>query len=70
MIQSVQLLLEQPLRDGERTKATGYEVEREESMNRDREPAQERPRKAKDGTGNREEFKNQAQGVRQREGQK
>ena len=29
----------QRLRDGERTKATGYRVEREESMNRDREPA-------------------------------
>jgi len=36
-------------------------VEREESMNRDREPAQERRRKAKDSMGNRaerEELKN------------
>ena len=48
-------------------------MEREESMNMDRALARERPRKAKDGTGDRaerEEFKNQAQGVGQRERQK
>ena len=49
----------------------GYRAEREELMNRDREPARERRRKAKDHTGygaEREELKKHRQGARQREG--
>ena len=48
----------------------GYRAEREELMNRDRELARERWRKAKDHTGygaEREELKNQGQGDRERE---
>ena len=48
----------------------GYRAEREELMNRDREPARERQRKAKDHTGygtEREELKNQGQGTGQRD---
>jgi len=48
-------------------------VEREESMNRNREVAQERLRKPKDFMGDRaerEEFKHQAQGAGQKEKQK